>query len=128
MTEQPKESLSQEQIAEYWRRAKECKSYEDLLRKDGPLSFLFKDTLETLLKQEMTQHLGYEHNDARSKNTANSRNGSYKKKVKSESGVVELDIPRDRKGEFEPKIVPKGRPTSSDLEKKIISMYASDNL
>ena len=59
--------------------AKTCKSVEDISAKDGPLSHMFKDIIEVMLKQEMTEHLGYEHNDARAKKTENSRNGSYKK-------------------------------------------------
>lgn len=124
MTDIRKEPPSKEQMEEYWRRARECKSIEDILAKDGPLSYLFKGTVETMLKEEMTDHLGYEHNDARAKNTDNSRNGSYSKKVKTDAGSIELQIPRDRHGEFEPKVLPKNKTTTSDLEKKIISMYA----
>ena len=60
-----------------------CKSVEDISAKDGPLAHIFKDSIETMLKAEMTDHLGYEHNDARSKETDNSRNGSYKKSLKT---------------------------------------------
>ncbi len=104
--------------------AKTCKSVDDISAKDGPLSHMFKDIIEVMLKQEMTEHLGYEHNDARAKKTENSRNGSYKKNLKTESGKIEIEIPRDRNGEFEPKILPKNKTKTSDLEKKIISMYA----
>ena len=124
MTDLRKESPSPKKMEEYWRRAKKCKSIEELLSNDGPLSFLFKDTVEMMLKEEMTEHLGYEHNDTRSKKTENSRNGKYSKKVKTESGEVEIDIPRDREGEFEPKILPKYKNKNSDMEKKIIGMYA----
>lgn len=124
MTDLRNESPSKEQMDEYWRRAKSCKSVEEILAKDGPLSFLFKNTIENMLKEEMTDHLGYEHNDARAKNTDNSRNGYSSKTLKSESGEIELKIPRDRKGEFVPKVLPKNKTKTSDLEKKIISMYA----
>lgn len=124
MTDLRDESPSKEKMEEYWRRAKACKNVEEILSKDGPLSFLFKDTIENLLQEEMTDHLGYEHNDARAKKTDNSRNGFSSKKLKSESGAIEVKIPRDRKGEFEPKILPKNKTKTSDLEKKIISMYA----
>lgn len=103
---------------------KSCKSVEEISAKNGPLSHIFKDSIEMMLKQEMTEHLGYEHNDARSKNTDNSRNGSYSKSLKSDSGKIEIEIPRDRNGEFEPKILPKNKTKTSELEKKIISMYA----
>jgi len=124
MTDLRKEEPTAEQMAEYWRRARACKDFGELLTKDGPLSFLFKDTVEAMLKEEMTDHLGYEHNDARSKETTNSRNGSYKKKLKTDAGQIEIEVPRDRDGEFSPKIVPKNKTTTSQLERKIISMYA----
>ena len=101
-----------------------CKSVEDISAKDGPLAHVFKDSIEAMLKAEMTEHLGHEHNDARSKETDNSRNGSYTKSLKTESGKIEIEVPRDRKGEFKPKILPKNKTKTSDLEKKIFSMYA----
>ncbi len=124
MADLRKEPPSKELMDEYWRRARECKDINEILSKDGPLSFLFKDTIETMLKEEMTDHLGYEHNDARAKKTNNSRNGSYSKKVKTSAGEIEVDIPRDRDGEFSPKVLPKNKRRTSELEDKIISMYA----
>ena len=67
MTDLRKEPPSKEQMEEYWRKARKCGSVEEILSKNGPLAFLFKDTIETMLNEEMTDHLGYEHNDARSK-------------------------------------------------------------
>ena len=113
-----------EMYKEFIARSKECKSIEEMLAKDGPMNFMFKDMVQALLKAEMTEHLGYEPNDARAKNTTNARNGRYKKTLKTENGEIEIEVPRDRKGEFEPKIVPKYKTKTSDLERKIISMYA----
>lgn len=124
MTDLRKETPSKEQMEEYWRRAKSCQSVEEILAKDGPLSFLFKNTIENMLQEEMTEHLGYEHNDARAKKTDNSRNGFSTKKLKSESGEVEVKVPRDRKAEFSPKVLPKNKTRTTELENKIISMYA----
>lgn len=124
MTDLRQTSPSDEQMKEYWRRARQCKSFEEILAKDGPMSFLFKDTIEAMLKEEMSAHLGYEHNDARAKDTDNSRNGYSTKKIKTDVGKIEVQIPRDRHGEFEPKVIPKNKTTSTELEKKIISMYA----
>jgi putative transposase len=104
--------------------AQKCSTVEEIGAKDGPLAHLFKDMIQGMLNQEMTEHLGYEHNDARSKRTTNSRNGYTKKTLKTDGGKVEIDVPRDRQGEFEPQIVPKNKTRTSDLEKKIISMYA----
>jgi len=109
---------------EFVRRSKECKSIDEMLATDGPMNFMFKNMVEALLKAEMTEHLGHERSDARSKQTDNTRNGSYTKGLKTSNGEIEIDIPRDRKSEFEPKIVPKFQTKTSDLERKIISMYA----
>jgi putative transposase len=84
----------------------------------------FKDVLQELLEGEMDATLGYSRDEASSKTTDNSRNGYTKKTVRSELGPVELSIPRDRKGEFEPKIVPKFKRDVSGIEEKVISLYA----
>ena len=60
MTDLRKEFPSKEQMEEYWRRTRKCGRVEEILSKDGSLSFLFKDTIQTMLKEEMTDHLGYE--------------------------------------------------------------------
>jgi len=83
-----------------------------------------KDILEVLLDGEMTEHLGYEKHDQKSKETDNSRNGFTSKKVKSSFGSVPLDVPRDRKSEFNPTVVKKRQGDISGFEDKIISMYA----
>ena len=91
------------------------------------LAFLkesFKDVLQEMLEAEMDCHLGYAKNDAANKAIDNIRNGYTLKTVRSELGPVELDIPRDRKGEFEPKIVPKYKRDVSGIEEKVISLYA----
>ncbi len=120
----PTEEEFKKKYLEAMEMSRKCKTVEEISAKDGPLSHLFKDMIEGMLKEEMTDHLGYEHNDARSKKTDNARNGTYKKKLKSDTGEIEISIPRDRKGEFEPKILPKTKTKTSDLERKIISMYA----
>ena len=103
---------------------KNAKSIEDITGKNGFLQEMFKGTIERLLKVEMDHHLGYEENDRDGKETTNSRNGYSKKKLKTSGGQVEIDVPRDRDGEFEPHIVKKHQTKTSDLEQKIISMYA----
>jgi hypothetical protein len=76
--------------------------------------------METMLKAELADHLGYPHGDSKKKKTANTRNGSYLKSVKTTAGKLELDIPRDRKGTFNPKVVPKYEGVSS---KKFILVW-----
>ena len=103
---------------------KKAETIDDLEKEGGVLQLLMKKTLEALFQGEMDAHLGYGKHDARSKKTSNARNGSYKKTVKTAGGAVELHVPRDRDGKFEPRAVPKHARTSPLLAKKIVSMYA----
>lgn len=81
--------------------------------------------LEGSLDGEMDEELGYSKYDFRNKETDNSRNGYNTKTLHTSYGDMELDVPRDRNGEFEPKIVKKYQNTlTQDMEEKIISMYA----
>jgi len=100
----------------------QCESVEEV-------QDLFKDmvamTLEGGLEAELDEELGYSKYDYRNKQTDNSRNGHSGKTVKSSLGEIELSVPRDRKGEFDPQIVKKNQTTlSGDIEEKILSMYA----
>lgn len=91
------------------------------------LAFLkesFKDVLQEMLEVEMDDQLGYSREEGGKKKTENSRNGYTTKTVRSELGPVQLEIPRDRKSEFEPKIVPKYKRDVSGIEEKVISLYA----
>jgi transposase-like protein len=83
-----------------------------------------KEVVETLLDGELTDHLGYEKHDQKTKTTDNARNGFTPKTVKSRFGEIDLDVPRDRKSDVEPPIVKKRQKDISGLEEKIISMYA----
>ena len=103
---------------------KSANHMDDLFKEGGALQLILKKTMESMLQEEMSDHLGYEPRDLKSKSTSNSTNGTYKKKVKTSAGQVELDIPRDREGTYEPKAIPKYQNTCSDLESKVISMYA----
>lgn len=86
---------------------------------------LFKDVLQEALEAEMDTALGYAKHDISEKQVTNSRNGHSKKTSKTAMGELELDIPRDRNGEFEPQIIPKYQRTSNDIEDKILGLYAS---
>ena len=90
---------------------------------------LFKDTIaefmENSLDAELDEELGYSKYDYKSKETDNSRNGHSDKTLRTSFGDVEISIPRDRKGEFEPQLLKKNQTSiSQDIEEKIISMYA----
>ena len=112
----PKEVLDQ-LIADY-------KKPEDLIGENGLLKQLTKALLERAMQAEMTDHLGYPRNAPEGKNSGNSRNGSYKKKLKGDFGQIDVAVPRDRNGSFEPVIVPRGETRFKGFDDKIISMYA----
>jgi len=76
------------------------------------------------MEAELEEKLGYAKEERSAKNTDNCRNGYSTKTLKSEFGEVEIQIPRNRKGEFEPKIIPKYQRNVSGIEEKIISLYA----
>ena len=102
---------------------KQAKTMDDLLKDGGFFQTMMKDTTEKLLKAELEGHLGYGPSDARNKNTDNRRNGSSKKTLKTSEGNIEIDVPRDRDGTFEPVALPKNQTLSRKLEEQIISMY-----
>jgi putative transposase len=88
------------------------------------LKTMFADTIKEMLESEMDHELGYSKYDYKNKETDNSRNGYSKKKIRSKSGEINLAIPRDRNGEFEPVVVKKHERNISSIEDRIISMYA----
>lgn len=96
-------------------------SVEDM---QNALKDIFGPMFEAMLKGEMNHHLGYESNDKGEKETVNRRNGYGKKIVKTSTGEVEIEVPRDRDGSFEPKIIPKRKKDVSGIEDKVIGMYA----
>ena len=112
--------------AEIVRRALgKAKSIDDFFGKEGIFARLFAGTLEQMLQAELSEHLGYGPYEAKGRNSGNSRNGTYKRKVRTSEGQTDVQVPRDRKGTFEPHILPKGAAaTTNELENKIIGMYA----
>ena len=86
---------------------------------------MFKNVLQEALEAEMDSQLGYDKYDVTEKQTTNSRNGYSKKTIKSELGAVELNIPRDRNGEYEPKIIPKYKRNVTGIEDKVMALYAA---
>jgi putative transposase len=80
----------------------------ELLGPDGLLSQVTKAVLERALAEELTEHLGYDRHDPAGRGSGNSRNGTTPKRLLTEIGPVELAVPRDRAGSFDPRIVRKG--------------------
>lgn len=87
----------------------------------------FGKVIQSMLEAEMSEHLGHDKYEYSENNKNNYRNGTSKKKVKSNLGELELNIPRDRNGEFEPMIVPKHSRDISNIEHQIINLYAMGN-
>ena len=94
----------------------------NILGKEGLIKQLSKCILERALEAEMQAHLGY--NRYERNVSENARNGSFKKNLTTENGQLELEVPRDRKGNFEPAIVKKKQTRIEGLDDKIISLYA----
>jgi transposase-like protein len=90
----------------------------------GLLPQLIARVLESGLEVEMTEHLGYERHDVAGNNSGNSRNGSFPKSVVTEVGEVDLRVPRDRNGTFDPALVPHGERRIDGLAGQVISLYA----
>ena len=101
-----------------------AESMDDFFGKDGIFAKLFAGTMEQMLEAELSDHLGYEKYEAKGRNSGNNRNGHYEKKLRTSNGDVQIEVPRDRNGTFEPKIVPKYGRNTNELEEKILGMYA----
>jgi putative transposase len=103
---------------------KGVKTQSDLAGPDGLLKQLTKALAERMLAGELTHHLGYEKHDPAGYHSGNSRNGKSSKTLKSDRGEIEIAVPRDRNGTFEPKLISKGQTRWKDLDEKIIGFYS----
>lgn len=103
----------------------DCHSPEDILGESGLMKQIKKRLVERALAGELNHHL--KSNGADKENTPNSRNGSSKKTIQSEDGELDLSIPRDRNGSFEPVLVPKHQRRIAGLDEKILALYARGN-
>jgi len=99
----------------------EIKSAMDL---QNALKDLMGDTIQEMLESELEEDLGYERHEKTEEPKNNYRNGHKTKKLKSTMGELEISVPQDRNSEFEPKVVPKYKRDISEIEQKIINMYA----
>ena len=90
---------------------------------------LFRDAIQQVMESELDVELGYEKSERMSDSendnlSKNYRNGYYKKTVKTQLGEIEVKVPRDRNGEYEPKIIGKYNRNADGMEEKILSLYA----
>src|SRR5215475_2986151 len=100
------------------------KKPEDLTGEDGLFKQLKKALIERALGAELTEHLGYEKGDPAGRGSGNSRNGASSKTLLSEDGEIEIAVPRDRAGSFEPQLIAKGQTRFDGFDEKILSLYA----
>jgi putative transposase len=100
------------------------KNPEDLIGENGLLKQLTKALVERAMHAELKDHLGYEKHDPAGRGSGNSRNGTSAKKIQGDFGEVQIQVPRDREGTFEPKIVPKHERRFTGFDDKILSLYA----
>ena len=110
--------VSDELIDEWLKQGRKPEDVNELLKQ------FTKRVIERAMQGEMTEHLGYEKHDPEGNNSGNSRNGVTAKTLKGDFGEVEVETPRDRNGEFEPRIVKKHQTRWAGFDDKILSMYS----
>jgi putative transposase len=123
-TEPPEPSVEELETARQLVRQARSRGVE-LTGPQGLLKALTKTVVETALDEEMSEHLGYDKHETVGRNLGNSRNGKRSKTLlTSSSGDVQIDMPRDRDGTFEPVIVKKRQRRLTDVDEVVLSLYA----
>jgi putative transposase len=100
------------------------KNAEEIFGKEGLVQELTKRLVERALDGEMTAHLGYEKHASEGRSGGNSRNGRSRKRVKSATAELEIEVPRDRAGSFEPQLVRKRQRRLAGFDDKVLALYA----
>lgn len=121
MNEQKRKVPSTEEIQN---ELGKVKTLDDFFGKEGLIAKLVGPTIQEMLNAEMDDHLGYKKYEQSGRNSGNNRNGSYKRTLKTSSGDMTIDVPRDRNGEFESDFLDKYSVCTNELERKILSMYS----
>jgi len=116
--------LTEEMIKQLKADLSKAKNYDDLIGNDGAIKKLMAKSIEQMLEAELTEQLGYEKHSPLGKNSGNSRNGRSQKSLKNDNGEIDITVPRDRNGEFDPILIKKYERTIGPIEDKIISMYS----
>ena len=101
-----------------------CESTSELLGADGLLAHLKKRLIERAMSTEMDNHLGYRKHSKAGENSGNSRNGFTPKEVTSNSESLDIDVPRDRNGSFEPQIIPKNSRKFDGFDEQVLALYS----
>jgi putative transposase len=100
------------------------KTTAEIVGPNGLLKQLTKALVERAMNAEMSHHLGYEKHAVTGRGSGNNRNGKSRKKIQGDFGSVEIEVPRDRKGTYDPQIIPKHERRFAGFDQKILSMYA----
>jgi putative transposase len=119
----PMPQIDQKQLAEQLVEEADAEG-ANLVGPDGMLAGLTKNVLETALEAEMSEHLGYDKHEPMGRNRENSRNGTRTKTVQTEVGPVQIEVPRDRDGSFEPGIVKKRQRRLDGIDDLVLSLTA----
>lgn len=101
-----------------------AESIDDFYGKEGIFARMFSKTIEQMLETELTEELGYERYEPEGRNSGNSRNGHYTRKMRTSGGDADIQVPRDRNGKFSSELLKKN---SNEIEQKVIAMYARGN-
>jgi len=103
---------------------KECKGPDDFYGPDGLVKQLNKALIERMMQAELTEQIGYEKSESGEKPSGNRRNGKSKKTLRTDQGPMEIAVPRDRDGDFEPKVIGKHQREWRGFDDKILAMYS----
>src|SRR5215212_2370706 len=122
--QQPNTSVSMPSVERVQQELASAKSLDDFFGKDGIFARLFAGTLEQMLEAELTAHLGYAPYAVSGRNSGNSRNGKRSRSLRTSTGDVTIQVPRDRNGDFQPVLLDKYQTSTNELEDKIIALYA----
>lgn len=102
----------------------DCQDPKDVLGKNGLLKQLTKRLVERTLEAELSGHLGYEPHHIKGRGSGNNRNGKGRKTVQSDTGALEIEVPRDRNGTFQPQLVKKRQRRLEGFDDKVLALYA----
>jgi len=102
---------------------KEYKGPDDFYGPEGIIKQLSKALIERVMQAELTEQIGYEKSQSGEKETSNRRNGNSSKTLRTDQGPMEIEVPRDREGEYEPQIIAKHQREWRGFDDKILSMY-----
>ncbi len=116
-----KEELERDEAFKTIVRTSKAKTPEDL---KNLMTTISQGLINTMLREELTNYLGYESYDKENKLTLNSRNGNSEKTLKSDFGNLSIVMPRDRDSSFKPIVIPKSSRMMEGMEEKILSLYA----